>query len=218
MKGDINHLIQESRREYAVNVSLEKQDIAQLPIHLFSSWFTHAVSRHEFEANAMMLATVGAGAQPHARYVLVKGLYEDGLTFYTNYQSQKSIDMAENPKMSAVFWWPYCYRQVRVLGRVEKLPGLVSDQYFAKRDRGAQLAAWASKQSQALSLPDELQASYQAAVDRFAGKEVPRPKCWGGYVILPVEFEFWQGAKDRLHERLCYRMSDGKWERSWLWP
>lgn len=172
------------------------------------------------EPTAMNLSTVDASGRPHSRIVLLKGTGPDGLRFFTNHTSAKGQEIAANSLVALCLHWKHLREgvQVRVEGQVEELPEKDSDAYFATRPRGSQIGAWASLQSQ--TLPDR--ADFEARIAHyeaeFAGKEVPRPPHWGGYLVKPDLVEFWYGAKFRLHERLCYERIEGTWRARLLYP
>src|SRR5258705_7928773 len=172
----------------------------------FATWFADAVEAGLPEPNAMLLATADGTGRPSARTVLLKGYDQRGFTFFTNYESRKGRDLAENPRASLVFPWYPLHRQVIVNGQVERVSRAETEEYFATRPRGAQLGAWASPQSQVLESRDELERAWAEAGERFGDIEpVPPPPHWGGYRVLPESVEFWQGRRSRLHDRLRYR-------------
>lgn len=181
------------------------------PIQQFRKWF-RAVERAGLpEPNAMTLATAGRDSHPSARMVLLKGVDERGFLFYTNYESRKGRELAANPRAALVFYWHGVNRQVRVTGRVSKLPSAESDVYFASRPRGSRLAAMASRQSGIIGSRGALEARYQELSTRYPNDGPPRPINWGGYCVHPDEIEFWQQGPNRLHDRLRYRKSRGAW-------
>ena len=176
------------------------------------AWFDEAVADPDVvEPNAVQLATVDDAGRPSVRTVLVKELDERGIVFYTNYDSAKARDLAQSPYAAAVFAWLPLERQVRLAGPVERVTRAETQEYFATRPRGSQLAAWASAQSSVVASRAELEQQVAAFADRFAGMDVPAPPNWGGYRLLPETVEFWQGRPDRLQDRLRHRLVDGSW-------
>jgi pyridoxamine 5'-phosphate oxidase len=167
----------------------------------------------------MTLATANAEGIPNARMVLLKGADERGLRFFTSHESVKARELAENPRAALVFYWATRHRQVRVTGVVEPLPAEESDEYFATRPRGSQIAAWASAQSTVLGSREQLEERFAELEREYEGREVPRPPHWGGYLLRPEEWEFWSGRQNRLHERVRSRRSDaGTWTDDLLAP
>ena len=206
------------RQDYAAG-RLTEADLLADPIAQFERWFEDARRAEVHEPNAMTLATVGADGQPSARVVLLKGVDRRGLTFYTNLASRKSRELKADARAALVFWWGPLARQVRFEGRVEEVDDAVADAYFASRPRGSQIAAWASAQSRVLPSREVLEAAVRDCNDRFAAGRVPRPEFWGGLRLVPARVEFWQGQRDRLHDRLCYlRCADGDWRIERLAP
>ena len=182
------------------------------PIKQFVRWFAGAEQAGLPLANAMTLATADKQGKPSARMVLLKDVDARGFVFYTNYQGRKADDLHDNPFAALVFYWQPLSRQVRVEGPVERVAPDESDRYFASRPRGHQLEAHASAQSQVVRDRDFLQKQFEELSGRFAGQEVPRPRHWGGYRLVPESVEFWQEGKDRLHDRLRYRRdAAGSW-------
>ncbi|GAB3673419.1 pyridoxamine 5'-phosphate oxidase [Salinisphaera aquimarina] len=188
------------------------------PLALFADWYAEAQRSPMIEPTAMTLATVDADGRPSARVVLLKGVDAQGFRFYSNYESRKGRALASNPQAALVFWWEPCERQVRVNGRVHRLPATISDAYFAHRSRGSRLGAHASPQSQVLAGRDELEQRVADTEARFDGREVERPEHWGGYALVPDTIEFWQARRSRLHDRLRYRMVAGDWQLERLAP
>ena len=168
--------------------------------------------------NAFALATTGKDLQPTVRMVLLKDVDERGLVFYTNLQSRKGRQLAENPRASACFWWPQLQRQVRIEGGVERVNDQEADKYFASRPRGSQIAAWASNQSSELSSRDVLLGAAALLTAQYEGRAIPRPPYWSGYRLVPERFEFWKEHADRLHEREVYTRQASGWKISLLAP
>lgn len=185
-------------------------ELAADPFTQFALWFQEAVTARLPEPNAMVLATTSAGCRPSARTVLLKGYDERGFVFYTNYESRKGRDLAENPRASLLFPWHPIRRQVRVEGSVVRLPQADSAEYFNSRPYGSRIAAWASRQSAVVGSRAELDERYAELADRWP-QEPPVPEFWGGYRVIPSEVEFWQGQTDRLHDRLRYRQAHPGW-------
>jgi len=193
---------------------LESTWLAQL-----QAWMAEAVARELPEPNAMVLATASADGAPSARTVLLKGLDERGLVFFTNLQSRKGTELAENPRGSVAITWLELQRQVRADGLVEPISAEESEAYFASRPHGSKLAAAASPQSQVIEGREELEARWAELADRYPdGGDVPRPDWWGGLRLVPHEVEFWQGHPDRLHDRLRFRHTVGEWKVERLAP
>ena len=167
----------------------------------------------------MTLATISPDGKPSARIVLLKDCDDRGFVFYTNYQSIKGQHLVKNPWAALVFLWVELERQVRIEGKVEKVPPSESDSYFRTRPRGSQLGAWVSDQSNVIANREVLERQLEALEQKYAGKEVPRPPHWGGFRVIPTEIEFWQGRPNRLHDRLRYRLTEsGNWIRERLSP
>lgn len=196
---------------------LRHADLDPDPMLQFERWFALAAESAPL-AEAMTLATVDASGSPDARMVLLKGADHHGFRFFTNYESAKAGQLGAHPMAALVLYWRELDRQVRIRGRVERLPAAESDEYFATRPRDSQLGAWASPQSQAVDSRATLDAAFAAAEERFGEGEVPRPPGWGGYLLEPVAIEFWQGRVGRLHDRFRYTRERPGWRLERLGP
>ncbi len=188
------------------------------PLALFGRWLDDAVASGIAEPNAMALATATASGHPSVRIVLLKGLDEDGAVFFTNYDSRKGIELAQNPLASAVMLWHPLQRQVRIEGEVTRLSAAESDDYFASRPRGAQIGAVSSPQSEPVPGRSELEARFEMTEAHFAGRDVERPGHWGGYRLALHSIEFWQGRANRMHDRLRFGQSSDGWSVERLAP
>ncbi|MFW5766751.1 MAG: pyridoxamine 5'-phosphate oxidase [Bacteroidota bacterium] len=209
--------LQNNRREYT-RFRLDKAELAANPLDQLKSWLAKAEADDLPDYNAMVLSTAGSDMQVHSRNVLLRDILPEGLVFYTNYQSQKGREITENNRVSLLFFWPSHERQVRIEGSIMKAPASMSDAYFAGRPRDSQLAAHASAQSEELRNPKDLQAALERAENRFTGKPVSRPGYWGGYIVRPHRWEFWQGQESRLNQRFEYRLDENGWNIRQLQP
>ena len=206
-------------REHYSDVGLREDDLHPDPIEQFKRWFDQWAATEPYDATAVVLATVDADrGGPAARAVLLKGLDRRGFVFHTNRESAKGRDLAASAQAALCFLWHPLERQVRAAGPVERLPDDESDAYFDSRPRGSQIAAWASPQSEVIADRAELERLVAAAEERFAGGPPPRPPFWGGYLLRPETVEFWQGRRNRLHDRLRYRLTGSDWEIERLAP
>jgi pyridoxamine 5'-phosphate oxidase len=230
------------RRDYGLG-SMSRNDLEPDPLAQFDKWFAQAEDTRfspsrlrrigigfykwvqlafgaaPVDVNAMALATADKDGRPSVRMVLLKGIDERGFVFYTNYESRKGQELSENPHGALVFYWSDLERQVCITGQISKLPREESQAYFRTRPKPARLAAWASKQSTAISSRRELEERWQQAAAKYPGDHVPLPPFWGGYVLAPTRIEFWQGRLNRLHDRFCYtKQSDGRWSLERLAP
>ncbi len=187
------------------------------PLQQFDQWLTEAISAEVPEPNAMTLATVGANLRPSTRVLLIKGYDERGIVWYTNYESRKGQELAGNPYAAVQFHWVELERVVRIGGRVEKTSAEESDAYFATRPLDSRIGAWASPQSQVIASRTVLVVNAAKYGAQFLLKP-PRPPHWGGYRLVPDQWQFWQGRQSRLHDRLRYSLSGGSWVRERLAP
>ena len=209
--------LQEMRQSYE-RAQLDEEHASLNPFAQFELWFDEANKAELLEPNAMIIATVDEHSMPDTRTALLKGFSEQGFVFYTNYGSQKAKQLAQNPNVALQFLWLPLERQVKIQGRAEKLSRSESLQYFLSRPRGSQLGAWVSEQSQIISNKSVLLSQFAKMKEKFAHGDIPLPDFWGGYRVVPEKFEFWQGGKDRLHDRLQYRRQGDDWTRERLAP
>ena len=197
------------RKEYRFG-KLDRRDLARHPLDQFVRWLREAIGRRDPKTNVMVLATSGK-RRVSARCVLLKGLDEKGLIFYTHTQSLKARQLLENPAASACFYWPTLERQVTVFGRVFQIPHRQAEIYFRSRPREAQIAAWCTEQSRPIQSRGQLDRRFQAFRKKFEGSEIPLSPYWAGFCLKPLEFEFWQGRANRLNDRFRYRLKAGRW-------
>lgn len=208
--------IADLRQKYERNVLLESQ-LASDPITQFSNWFEEARQGEILEPNAMIVSTVSAEGKPSSRTVLLKGFDQEGLVFFTSYESRKGKDLSGNPNISALFCWLPLQRQVHINGHVVKLSEEASTEYFNSRPEDSRIGAWASIQSQPITRA-ELEARELHFKEKF-GSDIPKPPYWGGFLIVPETIEFWQGRPSRLHDRIKYsKGNDGNWTFTRLSP
>ncbi|MFT7517864.1 MAG: pyridoxamine 5'-phosphate oxidase [Myxococcota bacterium] len=201
--------LSEIRREY-ITQGITRSGLCESPFEQFELWFKQAQLAELQDPSAFSLATASAKGQPTLRTVLLKFFDASGFVFFTNYNSQKGQQLKENSQVAMLFPWLGLERQVKITGKAEKISMEQSAEYFASRPRGSQLGAWISSQSEALQSRRILEDNFAQALKKLAGKEVPMPKSWGGYKIVPNSIEFWQGRENRLHDRFRYDLSENE--------
>ena len=205
------------RRDYTLH-GLSEEEADPDPFVQFRRWFAEQQAEKGIEPNAMTVATASAGGTPSARMVLLKAL-DRGFVFYTNYAGAKACDLSENPKAELLFYWAETERQVRIKGVTERVSPEETEAYFHSRPRGSQIGSAASPQSQVIPSRESLEQVFADFETKYEGKEIPVPTTWGGYRLIPASFEFWQGRKSRLHDRLRYVSTEnGGWRIERLAP
>lgn len=210
--------LEQIRRDYGLG-QLTQEQLADDPHQQFSSWLQQAIDAElSADPSAMTIATVDSQGRPSQRVVLLKGYDSNGLRFYTNKNSNKGRDLALNPHISAHFSWLPLERQVHIQGRVEPLSDEQNDRYFYSRPKASQVGALVSQQSQPIDGREALDQQFDALMAKYQDQQVPRPAHWGGYVIKPTWFEFWQGGRNRLHDRFVYQDLEGHWQLQRLQP
>jgi pyridoxamine 5'-phosphate oxidase len=210
--------IQNLRQDYR-SASLSEEDATENPYQLFEKWFTEALNAEVLEPNAMTIATCSKNCIPSARIVLLKEFNENGFVFYTNYESQKGLEIQENPYAALVFFWGDLERQIRIEGVVEKVSEEESTSYFKSRPKGSQLGALTSPQSKTIPNREFLAEKLAAVEKEYEDNEIIKPEYWGGYRVIPNKIEFWQGRSNRLHDRLAYlQEKDQSWKFERLAP
>lgn len=205
---------------FGQGVALPMPELSNIsePFELFNQWFEDANKSGILLPESMSVSSCNADGQPSSRMVLLKEFDQQGFVFYTNYGSRKSHELAENQKVALLFHWNVLQRQVRIEGTVEKVSAAQSANYFHSRDRGSQIGAWASKQSQKLTHENELKERVAHFNHKFSDKDVPLPEFWGGWRVKPQYIEFWQGRASRLHDRLCFEKQENDWQQFKLHP
>ncbi|MDF2181858.1 pyridoxamine 5'-phosphate oxidase [Neptuniibacter sp. CAU 1671] len=200
-----------TRREYQAE-SLRRKDLCDDPVKQFSLWMETALSVSPDDATSMVLATADAEGMPAARIVLLKHFGPEGFAWYTDYRSDKGRQLQENPQAELLFYWYGLERQVRICGRVEQLTAAQADEYFQQRPVGSRMSAAASCQSHPIENREALENTVKKLQARYPQGDVPRPSLWGGYILIPQRYEFWQGRENRLHDRFRYSLQDnGEW-------
>ncbi|MBE1298788.1 MAG: pyridoxamine 5'-phosphate oxidase [Alteromonadaceae bacterium] len=206
------------RREYDKG-TLDEENLLDDPIKMFQAWLEDAVAFQLSDPSAMTVATVGTNGQPSQRIVLLKQVDNAGFVFFTNLESRKAQDLADNPKISLHFPWHAMERQVKVCGTAARVSLAEATAYFLSRPKGSQMAAWASAQSRPISSRQMLWQKFEEVKHRFSQGDMTLPKFWGGYRVVPHEIEFWQGGENRMHDRFVYQKNDdGSWFTQRLMP
>ena len=214
----MHNKIADIRRDYS-HKSLSENEVEVNPLAQFGKWWDEALQSEIDEVNAMTLATASADGLPSARIVLLKEFNEKGFVFFTNYESFKAQQVAENPRACLVFFWKELERQVRITGLIEKIHGEQSDEYFNSRPEASRIGAWASPQSRIIENRYWLDEKFNELVSKMEGTDIARPPHWGGYIVKPVVVEFWQGRPSRLHDRIQYTLEEsGNWKIERLAP
>lgn len=205
---------------FGQGVALPLPEIASnsAPLPLFKQWFEDASKSGILLPEAVSVSSCSKDGQPSSRMVLLKEFDEQGFVFFTNYNSRKSHELTENSKVALLFHWNVLQRQIRIEGTVEKVTAQESADYFHSRDRGSQVGAWASKQSQKLITDSELKDRMAHFSEKYATGEVPHPEFWGGWRVKPTYIEFWQGRASRLHDRVCFEKENDVWKNFKLHP
>ncbi|WP_179346663.1 pyridoxamine 5'-phosphate oxidase [Winogradskyella ursingii] len=207
------------RKSYKKN-ELLLENTSENPFELFRDWFVEVDQYKEIdEANAMTISTIGLDGFPKSRVVLLKKYTSEGFIFYTNYNSEKGKAIRANPNVCLSFFWPAAERQIIIKGQAEKVPESLSDDYFESRPRGSKLGAIVSNQSQPIKDRDVLEKKLKSLESQFEGREIERPEFWGGFIVKPIELEFWQGRPNRLHDRIRYKLETPQnWKKERLSP
>jgi pyridoxamine 5'-phosphate oxidase len=213
----VSQFVNQLRKEYSLQ-NLDETHVENNPIKQLEKWLIHALEANANEPNAMVLCTVSKDSKPSSRVVLLREFDENGLGFYTNFESRKGKEMGFNKNVCLNFFWPELERQIRIEGTVEKQKEEISDSYFASRPMASKIGAWASAQSAKIMSREILENEFKNQSAKFENKEVSRPPFWGGFLVKPTYFEFWQGRPSRLHDRICFELKKNSWKISRLSP
>jgi pyridoxamine 5'-phosphate oxidase len=205
------------RKEF-VSSKLNKKEVSKDPFNQLSIWLEDAISAQLPEPNAMILSTSDNSGKISSRVVLLKKLMKDGIVFFTNYNSKKAFYLSQNQNASLLFFWPDLERQIRIEGKTQKVSANDSDKYFKERPRESQIGAWASAQSSMIADRSVLEKEYENIKKKYEGQTIPRPPFWGGFIVIPEYFEFWQGRENRLHDRISFQKEAGSWILNRLAP
>ena len=206
-------------RRSATGFVLDREDLAEDPIVQFEEWFRYACDTVPMDPNAVSISTVDSENRPSSRTVLLKYFDESGFVFFTNFESKKAEQIDANPNVALLFFWSDAARQVKIRGKAARIPTSETLKYFVSRPRGSQIGAWVSAQSSVVSSRSLLENKFQEMKQKFSNKEIPLPSFWGGYRVVPDVIEFWQGRRNRLHDRFQYtKQADGSWQIERLAP
>jgi pyridoxamine 5'-phosphate oxidase len=217
MNNDLINYLNDIRRNFS-GKPLRSSSVKEDPIAQFEIWLEEAVNSQLIDPNAMSITTVNKNGQPSTRIVYLRGINEKGFVFYTNYNSNKGVALANNNQIALNFFFPELERQIRIEGTAEKMSSTASDTYFSQRPRESQIGAWASSQSEAIKNRDALSENVTTYTEKFKEIPVPRPPHWGGYVVVPNKIEFWQGRPNRLHDRILFTKTNEAWKIERLAP
>ena len=209
--------IADLRREYSMK-PLHRTDLDPDPFRQFNNWFEEALQAESMDPNAMSIATVATNGQPSIRTVLLKYYDEDGFVFYTNLGSRKADEIDGNDRVALLFYWHELHRQVKIIGRAERISAADNIRYFMRRPRDSQIGAWVSRQSSIISSRSILENKFAEIKQKYANGEIPLPSFWGGYRVVPADIEFWQGRESRLHDRFMFTAGDSGWNIERLAP
>ncbi|MDC0584774.1 pyridoxamine 5'-phosphate oxidase [Bacteroidales bacterium] len=210
--------LQDTRNEF-LKAKLHQDEMPDDPLHAFDIWIKSAIEKGINEPTAMTLSSIDLDGKPSSRIVLLKEYSEKGLAFFSNYNSKKGLDIKNNPNICLLFFWPELEQQIRIEGKATKTGKKNSDRYFNSRPTNSQLSAWASPQSQEVQDRQYLEQLFEKTKNKFKDNKIYRPDFWGGYIVSPTYFEFWQGRQNRLHDRVRYKQTIGKtWKMNRLAP